>query len=42
MNEAKSCFTDKINKVDKPLVRLIKKIKRQDLLSIQNMRYLKK
>lgn len=30
MNETKSGFIEKINKVDKPLVRLIKKTKRQD------------
>ena len=30
-NEAKSWFFEKINKIDKPLARLIKKKKRQEL-----------
>ena len=30
INKTKSCFFEKINKIDKPLVRLIKKKKREE------------
>ena len=35
INETKSCFLEKINKIDKPLERLIKKKTRRGLKSIK-------
>ena len=36
INETKSWFVGKINKIDKPLARLIKKKKREDSSKIRN------
>ena len=36
VNKTKSCFIDKINKIDKPLARLVKKKKENQINKIRN------